>query len=435
MKTLKVLLQEVVSGIKAWVNSNFAQESNTVHKTGNETVNGNKTFTGNVIQNQAGGVNVYCATCDGAVKGDLTSSGMFSIVCKDGSSANMETSGLAAVYMGQDTSGSYVALRADTSYNNTRYNASVSLDIDPTTANNNAIFRPRRDNTIDLGSSSYQFKNTYTKNLYVDETLTFNKLSYPDGITGINDNTIVFPRLGTTIFFNTRGSSNYQSYGTFLYAGYESGSESPYRYGQLFLLRSTDKRGEANDGFIPDTTFKMWRVSPSYYNMEFMESVRIRNLATAGANYMIPLVNNATDLGISTNKWKSFNGVNPGALSLPNFSAEYNVSGEIVPPEGENAININGGDNYFTPTVSGWLSVRMHYATAISICRSTRSSYRALTINPSEGDIGVCSPVVAGVTYTIKINASKWDDSGNNYDHFRLAPCLGNVTSTSQQGS
>ena len=46
MKTLKVLLQEVVSGIKAWVNSNFAQESNTVHKTGNETVNGDKYLTG-----------------------------------------------------------------------------------------------------------------------------------------------------------------------------------------------------------------------------------------------------------------------------------------------------------------------------------------------------------------------------------------------------
>lgn len=142
--------------------------------------------------------------------------------------------------------------------------------------------------------------------------------------------------------------------------------------------------------------------------------------------YFIP-PNNLVNLGTSSNKWKTFNGINPGAMSFPNYSTDYNVSGEIVPPEGENAININGGDNTFTPTVSGWLSIRMHFATAISICRLTRSSYRVLTINPSVGDIGVCSPVVAGETYKIKINASKWDDTGNNYDHFRLAPCLGNV--------
>ncbi len=49
MKTLKVLLQEVVSGVKAWVNSNFAQESSAVHKTGNETVNGGKTLTGYIM--------------------------------------------------------------------------------------------------------------------------------------------------------------------------------------------------------------------------------------------------------------------------------------------------------------------------------------------------------------------------------------------------
>lgn len=38
MKTLKVLLQDVVSGLKAWV------DTNTVHKSGNETIDGTKTF-------------------------------------------------------------------------------------------------------------------------------------------------------------------------------------------------------------------------------------------------------------------------------------------------------------------------------------------------------------------------------------------------------
>lgn len=38
MKTLKTILQEVISGIKAWV------DTNTVHKSGNETITGNKEF-------------------------------------------------------------------------------------------------------------------------------------------------------------------------------------------------------------------------------------------------------------------------------------------------------------------------------------------------------------------------------------------------------
>jgi len=44
MKTLKVLLQDVVSGLKSWAGSTFAQDSNTVHKSGNETIDGTKTF-------------------------------------------------------------------------------------------------------------------------------------------------------------------------------------------------------------------------------------------------------------------------------------------------------------------------------------------------------------------------------------------------------
>lgn len=46
MKTLKTILQEVISGIKAWV------DANTVHKTGNGTINGVKTFPDGIVANR-----------------------------------------------------------------------------------------------------------------------------------------------------------------------------------------------------------------------------------------------------------------------------------------------------------------------------------------------------------------------------------------------
>ena len=65
-------------------------------------------------------------------------------------------------------------------------------------------------------------------------------------------------------------------------------------------------------------------------------------------------------LGSVTNRFKSLNGVNPGALSLPNYSdtTYIDISGSIVPPSGETEINKNLGHNEYTPPVDGWLSIR-----------------------------------------------------------------------------
>lgn len=399
MKTLKVLLQEVVSGIKAWVNSNFAQESNAVHKTGNETVNGNKTFTGNVFQNQAGGVNVYCVTCDGAVKGDLTSSGMFSIVCKDGSNANMETSGLAAVYMGQDTSGSYVVLRADTSYNNTRYNASVSLDIDPTTANNNAIFRPRRDNTIDLGSSSYQFKNLYANNYYYKGTAwgldkanvwgAMQTISY----TGSNVSFVLKHTeidIASTPTRNTWFYLNFYDVNSISVGGYNY-SKRANGNARLYLnLRTKNTNSdivEKNIFFETNQEGTVWNLYPS-------------SDADIG-------------LGISNNKWKSFNGINPGALSFPDVNNAISID--------TTNWDLTGNLNYYTPPISGWLAISTDNS---NITNYIRCAYGDIVVkangNGQDQHNSVLAPVIVNVMVAIRIVCT-------SLNSVKLYPCLGNV--------
>lgn len=417
MKTLKVLLQEVVSGIKAWVNSNFAQESNTVHKTGNETVNGVKTFTGNVFQNQAGGVNVYCATCDGAVKGDLTSSGTLSIVCKDGSNANMETSGLAAVYMGQDTSGSYVALRADTSYNNTRYNASVSLDIDPTTANNNAIFRPRRDNTIDLGSSSYQFKNLYANNYYYKGTAwgldkanvwsnnnTFSKICNIYNSDSTASTPVLKLQNSKAEVLSTGNTPSSQSL-TFC-------EKNDYRFGRVMGMIQSNGVGVKIASFTQDAN-----------DDTVMNELQIMSFVD-GSKCIFPTDNGQVHLGIYNYKWKTLNGINPGALSLPHsaISSNYNIATLITPPSGESTINIQGGDNLFTPTVDGWISIKLKNATYARVIRDSDENLGNVTELSNSVLLNLLTPVNAGLTYRITIYATSLADS-----EFLLIPCQGNV--------
>jgi hypothetical protein len=441
----------------------------------------------------------------------------------------METSGLAAVYMGQDTSGSYVALRAETAYNNTRYNAAVSLEIDPTTANNNAIFRSKRDNTIDLGSSSYQFKNTYTKNLYVDGnqvdptmfpfTLRFSK-SYLGGVfpycklgfdeyvgKGFND-------LTETGIYQVRTDSSIQDSpvtGTIdgILVVYNSNSSANVtnnrRCRQIFYTNNSNARifirlcSVSKSSSVEDWVWSSWEEIPTnnrsyqwnssqyflgsylgneytsnYYTnfgiygkrdtygqsgmfiTKYRPAVNQGEMTTSDAvQFGIDALENSVrthnvfdikakgfdsetgkftvcdvvttlegNLGTADNPWKTFNGLNPGALSLPNIGAETDFSGDVIPPTGESGINISGGLNTFTPEFDGWISIRYNHATVISVVRGVACSFGNVLSLPSAGEITLSMPVIANVTYQIRIIATET----NKYTHFYFTKSKGDPT-------
>ena len=68
----------------------------------------------------------------------------------------------------------------------------------------------------------------------------------------------------------------------------------------------------------------------------------------------VPSVNNSYDLGTSTNKWKTLNGINPGALSFPNM--DYSDTNKWKDIRGD-ITNQTGGDNWYTPTEDGWIFI------------------------------------------------------------------------------
>lgn len=141
-------------------------------------------------------------------------------------------------------------------------------------------------------------------------------------------------------------------------------------------------------------------------------------------NSLYPLANNTYDLGTSTNKWKSLNGINPGALSLPS-TATADVSGDIVPPSGESSINLSGSANKYTPSNNGWLTLAINNASGNCIIARQNTSARD-TLNymqgyaPGQTNIYLTIPVLAGVTYYIFLYAT-------SFVMARFALCQGNV--------
>ena len=296
----------------------------------------------------------------------------------------------------------------------------------------NSDFIPSANNSYDLGSSSYQWNNLYAKNYYYNGVAwgldkenawagnnSFYKNVALSEVALPADCTLGFTGLTSVIFYNTRGSSNVPSYGTFCYIGYSN--TSPYRGAVIKMVRSTDKRGETNDGYVPDTSFNLWQLHVANKFFDFMEAVRVTNNGTE--NSLKPITDNATDLGTSTNKWKTLNGVNPGALSLPSGGTTentdwFNVAGDIL-PTGGNATDFTGSSNYFTPAKDGWLALAVVNCESLAVWSSLSYGLSVVAPNTNENR-QLIIPVVAGKRIEIKVKGTRWHSA-------RLIVTQGNV--------
>ena len=131
------------------------------------------------------------------------------------------------------------------------------------------------------------------------------------------------------------------------------------------------------------------------------------------------------DLGNSYNKWKTLNGINPGALSLPNLdSTKYD-------PIDFSQWNVNlGWGNDYTPQSDGWIHVNIKDSTDCSVfvfASNSNPMYATSAYgNGSQGLTGrvaLMMPVRTGVTYTFMVKASSTSDIYSVI----FIPALGNV--------
>ena len=92
---------------------------------------------------------------------------------------------------------------------------------------------------------------------------------------------------------------------------------------------------DVNVGYMNDVKNKVTTLENSLSNYVDLSSEQTisgtkifsGNLLGSGSN----------DLGTSTNKWKTLNGVNPGALSLPNHNSYLDIKGNLPASVSDNA--------------------------------------------------------------------------------------------------
>lgn len=132
----------------------------------------------------------------------------------------------------------------------------------------------------------------------------------------------------------------------------------------------------------------------------------------------IPYSNNTYDLGTSTNKWKSFNGVNPGALSLPRGYTEEGANKDYI--NIASVIQTLDGTAYsYTMPDNGWICVRAEQAQQVHV--TLFSWYFGQSIaHPTGSTLIVSVPFRKNDQITLKVKAV-------TLQYARFYPMQGNV--------
>ena len=174
----------------------------------------------------------------------------------------------------------------------------------------NSDFIPSANNSYSLGSSSYQWNNLYAKNYYYNGTAwgldKANVWSETQTISSNTNKNFVIRNTSYTlgeetpsstkelggVFFSDSNSNN----AAYLNVGHEKTTGDVYT--RILTRFKFDNGVKSTSGSAVNTALDI-------------------GLTNSAGKFVRPSVNNEVDLGTSTNKWKTLNGVNPGALSLP----------------------------------------------------------------------------------------------------------------------
>ena len=134
---------------------------------------------------------------------------------------------------------------------------------------------------------------------------------------------------------------------------------------------------------------------------------------TNGRKIVFPQYSNEVELGDSTYKWKSFNGVEPSSLSLPsgNFNDIIDISSYLTYLDGRSA------NTYIAPA-NGWISITMSNCSGIQAYINGLWGHQI--VRPTIGGVRFLMPILKDKTVNIWI-------FGGTIDNARFIPCQGNV--------
>lgn len=294
----------------------------------------------------------------------------------------------------------------------------------------NSNFIPSANNSYDLGSSSYQWNNLYAKSYFYNGTAWgLDKVNTWSANNSFYDITIYGKQTNT---FQSNSSVG------------EKGDASVF----ALNIQVQDKNhagwsssGVANIGMGQDNngsyiSFGLDTKDSNDTRRNSSVSFLLKPTDNSNNAYFFPNRDNTVDLGTSTNKWKTFNGINPGALSLPSEDA----SSVNLDPTNWNLTGTS--PNYYTPPANGWLGVQVISADTTDLTEQFLFAGRAtggvnyypeggttsINVNSGQGTLmgQVFIPVISGKLYHIRVKIGVDLTHGSSITA-RFYPCLGNV--------
>ena len=278
---------------------------------------------------------------------------------------------------------------------------------------------PSATETYNFGSPSYQWNNAYIKSLTINgvaagDILTHNASEF----VNLSSNQTIG---GVKIF-----SSSPTGVGRDLYhfASNPYGKNTPpantsYQY--VWFIGNSASQGLTNNwysSYLEQRVFTDGSAQGRWLIRDTSESTLGIELFVKGSDKQLrPQGNNITDLGSSTNKWKSFNGINPGALSLPSGTVAMDLIGDV---------SVVGTEKKLSKdiTVTGFVYADVSFSSTSSnrfnLFNDTKKY--GIWIPCDNGRIRQIMPISAGDRLEFNVL-----DDGSTINAIKLFACRGNV--------
>ncbi len=261
---------------------------------------------------------------------------------------------------------------------------------------------PETDGTYSLGSSGLRWSSVYARTYYYNGTQW--GLDTSNEWTGHNK--FVSPNTNFGFKSTTAEAGSSTASSNWIYWQDKNDFQDAYISRNIW--------GDGSDSLRIAITSKRSNGAPSTTGTAVDCGLSL-NIHANGSTSITPFGNGGTDLGTSTNKWKTLNGINPGALGMPaSASAMINISSSIT--------NLDGTTNSYTPPVDGWLVLRVNNTTGnyIYVQQGSSGHFSRVDSGRDGSYIYLFFPVRAETAATIQIVAQSGLIA-------RLYPCLGNV--------
>ena len=405
----------------------LALDANVVHTSRNETISGDKVFNNRLIKN----IDV--------VLGTAPSTGKFSnIEIADNNKATFlqvfggvydNGNSYARFFVQNKTADDGSGLSPTGTIRSCGFNINLPAS---STSDGQGSITPRANKTTDLGLLNYQWKNVWCEKLFLNGTQldpsAFVTLSDAQTITGnkVWTGTNTFQQNVTyqkTNFYHQVANPSYILKDTELIKGSLATTHASYPglwqdnngniLGYVRFVEYSSGRQTAE--LKVSNLIKNGALDPTGSEVNCAVNLELQ---PSGEKSLIPEQNNDINLGTSTNKWKTFNGLTPSSLSLPviDRTKYVDISGYFT--------NTGTGEtNTYPVTANGWIYLRL---SNISGCQAEiydSSDNRLYAVSSSGGIEQIMIPVVSGGSFK-----TQWaTGSAVTVNIARFIPCQGNV--------